>query len=938
MALTTYRKKRDFKASPEPTGGKADSEMLRFVIQKHDASHLHYDFRLEMEGVLKSWAIPKGPSTDPDVKRLAMMVEDHPYDYRNFEGIIPNGYGAGTVIVWDEGFYEPADAKGKDKKALTKELMAGLRKGKLHILLKGKKLKGEYGLVKAFGRTENSWLLFKVKDDEASTDDITLKDTSVISKKTLAQVEKTSRNFYGARRVKESTSTHKKEKLLNQRADVNAASTKNAKETATAKKTGASTSGKTTPKKSRAKKATRKTTGTATATKKIPEITGLLNRAPERAFPARLRPMLASLADQPFDEEGWIYEVKWDGYRALTFSHNGKTELKSRNGKSFDEKFYPVKEAVDSWNIDAVVDGEIVVVKEDGISSFGALQNWRSEADGDLYYYVFDLPWYAGKDLSGLPLSERKALLKSIVPEKGIIKFSEGFLVSGTRFFEAAKQTGLEGIIAKKTDSLYHSADRSSEWLKTKASQRQEVVIGGFTKNGTSRKLFSSLLVGFFEKGDLVYSGKIGTGFTMQAQRDLMKQFKALVIKTSPFSQLPDINKASRFRPDPPKASTTWLKPQLVCDVSYTEMTSDGVMRHASFVGMRLDKNANGVMKEIAKPVKKIVKKSKAKTPEPLVVPVKKRERTTLLNPADNTQIRKVNGHALTFTHLSKLYWPKEKISKRDMINYYYQIAPYILPYLKDRPQSMLRHPDGISKFSFFYKNIKGKAPDWAETFDYHSVSDGEDKEYLVAKDEASLLYMASLGCIEMNPWHSRVQKEDFPDWCILDLDPGSKSHFNHVIETALVCKEILEGLGADCYVKTSGSTGMHIYIPFGARYSYDQSKEFARVIASLVQEQLPGITSVERSVKARKGKLYIDFLQNRPQATVSAPYSLRPKPGATVSMPLHWEEVKQGLKMSDFNIHNALDRVKSEGDIFKPVLGKAIPLKTIVSHFRTGS
>ncbi len=940
MALTTYRKKRNFTESPEPTGGKADSGKLRFVIQKHDASHLHYDFRLEMEGVLKSWAIPKGPSTDPSVKRLAMMVEDHPYDYRNFEGIIPSGYGAGTVIVWDEGFYEPADAKGKDKKALTRELMAGLRKGKLHIILKGKKLKGEFGLIKAFGRAENSWLLFKVKDEYVSTDDITLKDKSVISKKTLAQVEKTSKNFYGSKRVKESAISSKKEKSLNKRSDVKAASAKNAKEKEIVKKAAVkkAPAKKAAVKKNVAKKSAAKKTSAATPEKKVPEAEAVLNHAPKRAFPAKLKPMLATLVDKPFDEEGWIYEVKWDGYRALAFSHNGKAELKSRNDKSFDEKFYPVKEAVEAWGIDAVVDGEIVVVKEDGISSFGALQNWRSEADGDLYYYVFDLPWYAGKDLSGLPLTDRKAILKSIIPEGGIIKFSEGFSESGTRFFDAAKKTGLEGIIAKKADSLYHSGDRSSEWLKIKANQRQEVVIGGFTKNDDSGKLFSALLVGFFEKGELMYSGKIGTGFNTQDQRDMMKQFKPLIIKKPPFSELPDINKPSRFRPNPPHATATWLKPELVCEVSYTEMTSDGVMRHPAFEGMRLDKKANDVMKEVAKPTKKTVKQAEEKTPEALVAAVTKRDRKTLLNPTDETQVRKINGHELKFTNLSKLYWPKEKISKRDMINYYYQVAPYILPYLKDRPQSMLRHPDGIGKFSFFYKNIKGKAPDWVETFDYHRESDGEDKEYLVAKDDASLLYMASLGCIEMNPWHSRVQKEDFPDWCILDLDPGSKSNFNHVIETALVCKEILEGLGADCYVKTSGSTGMHVYIPFGAKYSYDQSKEFARVVARLVQEQLPDMTSVERSVKDRKGKLYIDFLQNRPQATVSAPYSLRPKAGATVSMPLHWEEVKKGLKMSDFNIHNALDRIKSEGDLFKPVLGKGIPLKRIVSQFKTES
>lgn len=957
MALTTYRKKRNFKESPEPTGGKADTPQLRFVIQKHDASHLHYDFRLEMEGVLKSWAVPKGPSTDPSVKRLAMMVEDHPYDYRNFEGIIPSGYGAGTVIVWDEGFYEPAEAKGKDKAALTRELLAGLRKGKLHIILKGKKLKGEFGLVKAFGRGENSWLLFKVKDKYASADDITLKDKSVISKKTLAQVEKSTTNFYGAKRVKESQHSSAKEKALNTRKDVKAATARNRKEKETESEKAPTKRG--TAKASAKKSATRKSATKISATRKSPSpksaakksaparrtkadasADALLEAAPKGAFPAKLKPMLATLVNKPFDEEGWLYEVKWDGYRALAFSHKGKVELKSRNDKSFDEKFYPVKAALTEWGLNAVLDGEIVVIKEDGISSFGALQNWRSEADGDLYYYVFDVLWYEGKDLTGLPLSERKTVLRSIIPADGIIKFSDSFAESGTEFFEAAKKTGLEGIIAKRADSLYHAGDRSNDWLKIKANKRQELVIGGYTKNDDSSKLFSALLVGFFEKGKLIYAGKVGTGFNTQDQRDMLKQFKPLVVKKAPFAELPDVNKPSRFRPDPPHATATWLKPELVCEVSYTEMTSDGVMRHPSFEGMRIDKAASEVKEEKASDTVKTVKAASHKkgAETPLVAPVKKRDRGTLLNPTDETQVRIVNGQELKFTNLSKLYWPKEKISKRDLINYYYQVAPYILPYLKDRPQSMLRHPDGITKFSFFYKNIKGKAPDWVETFDYHSEGDGEDKEYLVAKDDASLLYMASLGCIEMNPWHSRVDSEDYPDWCILDLDPGSKTSFNQVIETALVCKDILDGLGARSYVKTSGSTGMHIYLPLGAKYTYEQSKEFARVIARLLNEQLPGTTSIERTVRDRKGKLYIDFLQNRPQATVSAPYSVRPKPGATVSMPLEWDEVKPGLKMTDFTIHNALGRIRSMGDLFKPVLGAGINLKKIVSQFNSAS
>ncbi len=898
MALTRYKAKRNFKETPEPTGGKADIDKLRFVIQKHDASHLHYDFRLEMEGVLKSWAVPKGPSADPDIKRLAMMVEDHPYDYRNFEGIIPGGYGAGTVIVWDEGYYEPADAKGKDKKTQEKELRKGIYSGKLHFVLHGKKLKGEYALVKTHGRGENAWLLFKIKDKYVSKKDITLKDKSVISNKTIEQLKKNTAGFYGTKRLKGSKAESKKETSLYKRDDVKTVSAKNIKERESEKKTSAEE---------------------------------IIKKGRRAKFPVKISPMLATLADKPFDNEAWQFEIKWDGYRTLAFCRKSRVELKSRNDKSFNEKFYPVYKAVQDWNINAVVDGEVVVPDENGKSNFGALQNWRSEADGELYFYVFDILWLNGKDLMQIPLSERRTVLKQLIPENNIIRLSENFEVSGIEFFEAAKKMGLEGIIAKKSGSTYSPGIRSGEWLKIKANKRQEMVIGGYTKNNDSSRSFSSLLLGVFEKGKLIYTGKAGTGFSNKQQKEMLKQFKPYITKSSPFKELPDINKPSRFRPDPPNATAVWMKPELVCEVSFTEMTTDGIMRHPSFEAMRIDKKAKDVTREKALDAKKFAsKKTESKS---LLKPAGKKDLKTFLNPSDETQVRKINGHEIKFNNLNKIYWPKEKITKRDMLNYYYQVAPYILPYLKDRPQSMNRHPNGITGKSFYFKDVTGTAPEWIETFEYKSPSDNRVRRYLVAQDEASLLYMATLGCIEMNPWHSKTETEDYPDWCIIDLDPAENT-FNQVIEAAKVTKDILESMGVKSYPKTSGSTGIHIYIPLRAKYTYDQSKEFARVIATLVQRELPEYTSIERIVKARKGKMYIDFLQNRPQATIAAPYSLRPKPGATVSMPLHWEEVKNGLKMSDFTIYNSLDRIKSEGDIFKPVLGKGINLEKVIKKF----
>ncbi|MFU1857018.1 DNA ligase D [Sphingobacterium sp. NGMCC 1.201703] len=896
MGLSKYRQKRSEEKTPEPFGGKPSGTELRFVVQKHDASHLHYDFRLEMDGVLKSWAVPKGPSMDPSVKRLAMMVEDHPYDYRNFEGIIPKGqYGGGTVIVWDEGNYEPAEGNFKDVPGKEKELLHQLYSGKLKFKLNGKKLKGEFALVKAHGRGENGWLLMKLDDKYASEQDITSKDKSVISGKTIAQMEKSPDKIYGENIIKKDSTVK----------DMQSAKAK-AKELISDQLEAVPTE----------------------TSKKKSHLQELLKDASKQKFYSHIEPMLATLVDKPFDNEDWVYEVKWDGYRAVAFMNKGKVELKSRNDKSFNEKFYPIYDKLKELELDAILDGEIVVLSDSGTANFGSLQNWRSEADGDLVYYVFDILWYKGQNLKDLTLLERKTILKEILPAGNSILVSEHFETSGTQFLEEARKLGLEGIMAKRKDGIYHVHNRSKDWLKIKANKRQEVVIGGYTLNDDSSKLFSSLLVGIYEGEKLIYTGKVGTGFNQKLQKEMMELFKPLIVSKTPFSEEPDINKPSRFRPNPPHATVTWLKPDLVCEVSFTELTGDGIMRHPSFDGMRDDKNAKKVVLEEEAPTEKIVDMA-----DKIITPREKVERKTLLNPNDKTQVRKINRHELKFTNLNKVFWPKEGITKRDLINYYYQAAPFILPYLKNRPQSMNRFPDGIEGEGFYFKNVTDTAPDWAETYLYHSDTDDKDRHYLVGKDEATLLYMANLGCIEMNPWSSTVKKPENPSFCIIDLDPD-KNSFDQVIEAAQITKSILDDMGVSSYCKTSGSTGLHIYIPLGGKYSYEQSKEFARVIVTLVHNELPKFTSIERSIKDRKGKMYLDFLQNRPHATIAAAYSVRPKPGATVSMPLHWDEVKKGLKISDFHILNAIERMNSEGDIFKPVLGKGINLKSIVEKY----
>jgi bifunctional non-homologous end joining protein LigD len=905
MSLTKYQQKRDFSKTAEPKAGKsADKDKLRFVIQKHDASRLHYDFRLEMEGVLKSWAVPKGPSTDPSVKRLAMMVEDHPYDYRLFEGIIPEGeYGGGTVIVWDEGTYEPIE-KIEGKKAQDKYLLKELEAGSVKIVLHGKKLHGEFALVKTHGMGENGWLLIKHKDDYASDKDITDLDTSVLSGKTIATMEKSGDKVWqhGHQEDLEKPKGSKKKAPVKPDEELEKAVAASAPDTLDAD--------------------------------------AILAKAPKSKIPANIKPMKATLVDDAFDDPDWLYEVKWDGYRAIATINKGDVTLVSRNNLPFD-KFYPINKLMRSWDINVVLDGEILVLNDKGISDFGALQNWRSEADGNLVFYVFDILWYDGKNLMDLPLTERQAVLKAVLPSgDDRIRQSQVFAASGIDFFAAAEKMGLEGIIAKKAGSVYTSDLRSREWLKIKAHRRQEVVIAGFTKNEGTGKAFSALVLGVYDGDELKYVGKVGTGFSDKMQKEMMAQFKPLITDKSPFAVEPDVDKPSRFRPKRMGAKPTWLKPELVGEVAFAEVTSDGVFRQASFQGMRVDKKAKDVILEVPKETEEVVEDKapvnieRKTTAHKAIKPPADTGRKTLLNPTDETQVRKICGHDLKFTHLAKVYWPEDGVTKRDMFNYYYQVAEYILPYLKDRPQSLNRFPGGIHAPSFYQKDVKGKAPDWVKTFPYTN-GEGEHKEYLVGDDEATLLWMASLGCIEMNPWFSRVQSPDNPDFCVIDLDPD-KHTFDQVISAALEVKKVLDAMDVPSYPKTSGSTGMHIYIPLGGQYSYDQSQMFARIVVGIVHDQIPDYTTLERMIAARNGKMYLDFLQNRPGATIAGAYSLRPKVGATVSMPLAWDEVKPGLTMKDFTIFNSIDRLKETGDLFKGVLGKGIDLEKTIKKAKS--
>lgn len=922
MSLTEYKRKRSFSRTPEPEGKRSGSKALKnqllFVVQKHHASHLHYDFRLELKGALKSWAVPKGPSMNPNDKRLAMLVEDHPFDYKDFEGVIPKGnYGAGTVIIWDQGTYEPAEpaaTKADNEKLLLKAFYGG----QLKIRLKGKKLKGEFVLVRSQNREENAWLLIKKTDEQAAEIDITKKNKSVVSGKTLEQVatDKASKQWISNR----SSNGELKDDVKKER---------NAK-----KKTASSKNKKPAQKEAEPEKDVQPQSYTTADDSKdydeiVAEIFSKLSKKKRSAMPHQLKPMLATLTDKPFDKPDWIYEVKWDGYRALAYLNNGKVELKSRNNNSFNEKFYPVYEALKEWPIKAVIDGEIVVVDEKGLSAFSKLEGWQSVEDGQLEYYVFDILWLNGIDLMGLPLLERRQILQQLVPENDIIRFSESFATNGKEFFASAEKLGIEGIVAKQADSIYKPDERTKNWLKIKTEQRHEAVIAGYTFNEGSDKQFSALILGVYEDGELKFIGQAGTGFTKKSQAELLKKLKPLQTKKSPFKEEPVINRPTRFRPNPPKTEVFWVKPQLVCEVKYQELKPEGIMRHASFQGLREDKLPVQVKEEEPVPAPS-AKKEKASSEKERTKPTIKKAGTPFLDPNTDTQEKKLNNHIIKFTNLNKIYWPVEKLTKRDMLNYYHEVAPYMLPYMKDRPQSLNRHPNGIKGKNFFQKDVAGKVDDWLTTHYYENTTREGIKTFLVCTDEASLMYMANMGCIEMNPWHSRTSSPDNPDWCVIDLDPDNNP-FDQVIEAANVLKKILDAANIPSYPKTSGSTGMHIYIPLGAKYNYEQSKDLAELIVTLAHQEISNFTSLERNPAKRKGKIYLDFLQNRATQTLAAPYSVRPKPGATVSTPLHWDEVKKGLSIKDFSILNVPSRLKLEGDLFKGLLGKGIDLEKVL-------
>lgn len=608
--------------------------------------------------------------------------------------------------------------------------------------------------------------------------------------------------------------------------------------------------------------------------------------------------MLAKETDKPFDDNDWLFEIKWDGYRAISEIENGDVNLYSRNGLLFNSSYPVITNALKKIKPNAVLDGEIVIINAEGKSDFQKLQHYQNNTHYPICYYVFDLLSLDGNDTCELPLTDRKKLLQQLLKKNKVIKYSDHVVGKGADFFDAVAKMGLEGVMAKQADSQYHKGIRASAWLKIKNHKADEVIIVGFTKPTGARKYFGALVLAIRTKKGLQYAGHTGSGFTDKDLKEIYDKLAPLTTAKSPFKEKVKTN-----------MPVTWVKPNYVCEVKFTEWTNDGKMRHPIFLKMREDKST----KDMAI--------TKTKTTSPIKVSKKKVDD----EPAHELIVGKIK---VKTTNRDKLYWPKEGITKGMLIDYYQTMAAYILPHLKNRPQSLKRNPNGISDKGFYHKDAGDEAPEWVKSIKLYSESAKKDIDYIICNDKATLAYLNNLGCIELNPWNSTTKALDKPDYMIIDIDPSAKNNFEQVIETANVFKQILDKAGAISFCKTSGATGLHIFVPMGKKYLYNQVRDFAEIICSMANEQLPKFTSLERNLKKRGNKIYLDYLQNSKGQTIASAYSVRPYAGATVSTPLLWKEVKAGLHPAAFTIETVPQRVKKMNDIFKGVLGKGIDIK----------
>jgi bifunctional non-homologous end joining protein LigD len=617
--------------------------------------------------------------------------------------------------------------------------------------------------------------------------------------------------------------------------------------------------------------------------------------------------MLAKETNTPFDDKNWLFEIKWDGYRAIAEKNKNTVLLYSRNGISFLSTYPVVVNQLLKIKEDVVIDGEIVVINDKGNPDFQLLQHYAENQDHPIQYYIFDLLKLNGHDTTGLSLIERKELLQKIIPQNEVIKYSDHILEKGNPFFKVSKEKDLEGIIAKKINSKYYPGKRTSDWLKIKHHKTQEAIVAGYTQPSGTRKYLGALILAIKDGKKLKYIGHTGGGFNQNSLKEMYEKLQTLVQHKSPFDEKIKTN-----------SPVTWVKPQLICEVKFAEITSDGKLRQPIFLHLRDDKNINEVNMASSTTMSKVNEKISGTEEK--------------LNKDD--KVFTFGKSKVRATHLSKIYFPEDGITKGDVINYYISMADYILPYLKGRPESLLRNPNGIHAKGFFQKDAAGKVPSYVTSKKLFSESTNKDIDYIICDNEATLTYMNNLGCIEVNPWHSTIKALDKPDYLIIDIDPSEKNTFEQVIEAANVVKQVLDKAGAASFCKTSGASGLHVYVPTAKKYSYEQVKDFAYIICIMANEELKDFATLERNLQKRGNeKIYMDYLQNRKGQTIASVYSLRPKEGATVSAPLLWKEVKSGLSPNQFTIHNMQQLIQKRGDIFSGVLEKGIDLNKCLKN-----
>ncbi len=864
MALEEYRSKRKFQSTPEPKGAARPGRGNHFVVQEHHATRLHYDFRLEVSGVLVSWAVPKGPSLDPADKRLAIQTEDHPLDYAKFEGTIPAGnYGAGQVIVWDEGTFEPEGSRS------AREQIDG---GELKMTLHGHKLKGSFVLVKLrgsrYGKPGKEWLLIKHRDAEARTGwTIGEHPESVISGRTLQ------------------------------------AESKEASKGAPRAALG------------RAKPAAIQFPASA-------------KRAP---MPEKIAPALATLADKPFSSPEWLFEIKWDGERTLARVKGGQLELWSRSQRNITREYPDLAEIPEHVaGHDVWLDGEIVTLDADGRSNFERLQQRFSVrapskelmAKVPVIYYAFDLLYCDGHDLRGVPLLERKNLLAQILHADSRVRFSDHEVARGKELYELATEKHLEGIIGKEIHSRYPDG-RTRAWLKFKLGRDLDAVVGGWTDGRKSREHFGALLAGLYEDGKLKYVANVGTGFSNSVQAALAKQLASLAATKCPFDKEPAT-----------ATKAHWVKPELVMRVGYANWTDGRSLRAPRFLGLVPDRKPEectfakettvAKAEDVDPPEPPRAAKRQASSPKSAQKrggPGADEEALAAeLKSGSQEQLAvEIEGKSLNLTNLNKVYFPGDGYTKRDLLHYYLTISPFLLPFLKGRPLVLRRYPNGIASEAFFQKDAGKKIPEWIETAAIGSDSGKHETiHYFLANDLPSLLYLTNLGCIDHNPWSSRADDREHPDYIFFDLDPSDDTPFPDVIALAKDLVTKLTALRLKIYIKTSGATGIHIFIPIHPHYTFEQVRKFVEVVARWAERDNPGRITMDRTVSKRpKRSIYIDAHQNSRGQSLASVYSVRAFPHAPVSTPIAASELTAKLRPDSWTLKSIPKRIEKIGDLW---------------------